>query len=72
MHSSRVRVGGVSAQGDCVRPGGGCVCPGGSSIPPHPREQNTDTCENITLPQLRLRMVMTATLVYSFKSPLAS
>ena len=65
MHSSRMRTvrcsgrpGGMSAQG-CVSAGGVVclpvgVCPGGclpASNPP-PVDRMTDTCENITLPQL--------------------
>ena len=46
---------GTGARGGLVL--GGLVLMGGMVLPaPHPREQ-TDTCKNITFPQLRLRAV---------------
>ena len=37
---------------------GGCL-PGGVHLPPPPVDRMTDACENITFPQLLLRMVTT-------------
>ena len=46
---------GVSAQRGCLPRGG--VCPGVGGVHPRCGQNSSQTCENITFPQLRLRMV---------------
>ena len=56
-----VCVQGVSRSRGCVQVRG--MCPGGVHLSP-PVDRMTDTCENITFPQLLLRTVMKAYSVH--------
>ena len=79
MHSSRMRTvrcsshlgGGRGLPGGCL-PRGIVSGRGGGGLPPHPREQNHRHLWKHNLAAITLRTVMTATPVYSLKSPLAS